>query len=111
MDKSELQETFKEFIGSQEDKLLSKSKDYANEKDLLSNFYKTAVVTNFLPEQIVLNQIGIKIVRLGELIGKGKEPLNESITDNLIDLSNYSFLLYCLLKEKSERIETFHEPF
>ncbi len=109
MDKVQLQETFKEFIGSQEEKLLVKSHDYATEKDLLSNFYKTAVVTNFLPEQVILNQLGIKIIRLGELIGKGKEPLNESITDNLIDLSNYTFLLYCILKEKSERIETFHE--
>lgn len=105
MDKSQLQETFKEFLGSQEEKIITKSHDYATEKDLLSNFYKTAIITNSHPEQVILNQLGIKIIRLGELIGKGKEPLNESITDNLIDLSNYTFLLYCILKEKSEALE------
>jgi hypothetical protein len=40
-----------------------------------------------------------KVARLGNLF-KGKTPNNESIDDSIIDLANYTFLLYCYFREE-----------
>lgn len=79
--------------------LFSKANDYATD-DVLSNFKLTSSVAMISPEQFAMNMIALKTVRLGNLIGSGKAPMNESIIDSIEDLENYAFLLKCILKEQ-----------
>lgn len=75
----------------------SKSADYAN-NDVLSNFKLAGNICGITPEQQCLSLIATKVARLGVLLESG-DPKNESIEDSILDLTNYSFLLYCLHKE------------
>lgn len=82
--------------------LIKKANDYSTEEDVLSNFKLTAQVAKTTPEQFAVNMISLKVVRIGNLLGgEGKMSLNESVIDTLDDLENYSFLLKCILYEKS----------
>lgn len=77
--------------------LESKSNDYAN-VDTLSNFKLAGAICGITAEQQCLSLIATKVARLGVLLESGN-PKNESIEDSILDLTNYSFLLYCLHKE------------
>lgn len=81
--------------------LSSKSNDYAGE-DLLSNFRLAGMITNQTsknPDAInCLNMIGNKVARLGQLLNSDKSAQNESIQDSVIDLANYTALLFMILK-------------
>lgn len=90
---------FKKFTSKQEEILKSKAHDYANE-DVLSNFKKVAHLKGSSNIDPILLAINTKIVRLNNLIDS-KEPKNESIEDTLVDLCNYTFLLYAMLNENS----------
>lgn len=79
--------------------LESKGNDYSH-KDCLSNFKNVASITCTTPESVVLTMIGIKVARLGVLLNTEKEVKNESISDSIIDLANYTFLLQCCLEDK-----------
>jgi hypothetical protein len=100
MNKIEFNRLFQEFTRIQSEILDKKGHDYANDTDVFTNFKKVASLRGNCPdvEPIVL-AINTKIVRLNNLIDSNT-PMNESIEDTLIDLSNYVFLLYALLKEK-----------
>jgi hypothetical protein len=78
--------------------MISKGADYANE-DALSNFKNAASIVGISPEQQCLSLIAVKVARLGNLF-KGVEPNNESIQDSIIDLYNYTALLYMIETEK-----------
>jgi len=82
-----------------EELLIKKGNDYAN-KDRLSNFARTAELVGQTSGQSCLSAIGTKIARLEQLFASGKPPENESVTDSIIDLCNYSFLLYCIIIDK-----------
>lgn len=82
-----------------------KNHDYANEQDKFSNFHRAASITSWFSnpiDQVFAAIIGIKIARLAELLN-GKEPLNESIRDNGLDLANYCALWEA---ERRERIDS-----
>lgn len=86
---------------AQKEVLSKKGYDYAGE-DVLSNFRLAGMITNQSsrhPDATnCLNLIGTKVARLGQLLSSGKHAQNESIQDSVIDLCNYSALLYLILK-------------
>jgi hypothetical protein len=88
---------------SQREILSKKGYDYAGE-DILSNFRLAGMIVNQSsnnPDAVnCLNLIGTKVARLGQLLSSNKEAYNESIQDSVIDLCNYSALLYLILKVK-----------
>lgn len=88
-------------LGEVHDKMQSvlsiKGADYANE-DVLSNFKLAGSICGITAEQQCLSLIATKVARLGVLL-ESNNPKNEPIEDSILDLINYSFLLYCLHKE------------
>lgn len=87
-----------EFYAEKKNILKLKGEDYANE-DVLSNFKTAGANIGISPELQCLSLIATKVARLGNLLS-GKTPNNESISDSILDLSNYTDLLYCLVNEK-----------
>lgn len=77
--------------------LKSKSGDYAN-TDVLSNFKLAGNICGISANKQCLSLIATKVARLGVLLDT-LEPNNESIEDSILDLINYSFLLYCLMED------------
>jgi hypothetical protein len=71
-----------------------KNHDYARDDDPYSNFsFAASVAEGFTGEDAVFaTMIGIKLARLKELRGKGKEAQNESANDSLRDLAMYAAL-------------------
>jgi hypothetical protein len=90
-----------ELFNIQRDILDKKGYDYAGE-DVLSNFRLAGMIVNQgsrNPDAVnCLNLIGTKVARLGQLLSSNKSVQNESIQDSVIDLCNYSALLYLILK-------------
>lgn len=86
-----------EFYAEKKNILKLKGEDYANE-DVLSNFKTAGANIGISPELQCLSLIATKVARLGNLIS-GKKPNNESVSDSILDLSNYTDLLYCLVNE------------
>ena len=90
-----------ELFKQQRDILDKKGYDYAGE-DVLSNFRLEGMIVNqgsAHPDAVnCLNLIGTKVARLGQLLSSNKSAQNESIQDSIIDLCNYSALLYLILK-------------
>lgn len=90
-----------ELFQLQRDILDKKGYDYAGE-DVLSNFRLAGMIVNQSarnPDAVnCLNLIGTKVARLGQLLSSNKSVQNESIQDSVIDLCNYSALLYMILK-------------
>lgn len=85
----------------QRDILDKKGYDYAGE-DVLSNFRLAGMIVNQAsahPDAVsCLNLIGTKVARLGQLLSSNKSAQNESVQDSVLDLCNYSALLYLILK-------------
>lgn len=92
-------EHFLKFFKKQEEVFLKKGNDYSSE-DRLSNFKTVAGITNLPVTQVALVMIGIKVARLGVLLKSQKQPENESISDSILDLANYSILLDAIVNEK-----------
>jgi len=78
--------------------MISKSNDYANE-DVLSNFKLVAKLEGSTPVKDIFGHIANKVVRLGNLLGNDKSPLNESVSDSASDLINYLHLLTMAIQE------------
>lgn len=78
--------------------MISKSNDYANE-DVLSNFKLVAKLEGSTPIKDIFGHIANKVVRLGNLLGNDKSPLNESVSDSASDLINYLHLLTMAIQE------------
>ena len=93
-----------EFYAEKKNILKLKGEDYANE-DVLSNFKTAGANIGISAEQQCLSLIATKVARLGNLLS-GKIPNNESISDSILDLSNYTDLLYCLVNEEEENLIT-----
>lgn len=99
---SKSRDKYLEELFNEQKRILSvKSNDYAGE-DLLSNFRLAGMITNQTsrnPDAInCLNMIGNKVARLGQLLNTDKSAQNESVQDSVIDLANYTALLYMILK-------------
>lgn len=69
-----------------------KSADYANDSNRYANFESAAVAAGVPVDAVFRTLIGIKLARLAELQGKGKQPNNESVQDSLLDLAVYATL-------------------
>lgn len=69
-----------------------KSADYANDKNRYANFENTAISAGTSVDVVFRTFIGVKLARLSELAANGKEPLNESVQDTLLDLAVYAAL-------------------
>lgn len=80
--------------------LKSKSNDYADGSDAFTNFKTAAQIAGISPHQTLLTLLGMKLSRLTQLIGKGKQAQHESVEDTLLDLINYIVLLRGMLKEQ-----------
>jgi hypothetical protein len=87
-----------EFYAEKKNILKLKGEDYAN-KDVLSNFKTAGANIGISAEQQCLSLIATKVARLGNLLS-GKTPNNESVSDSILDLSNYTDLLYCLVNDE-----------
>ncbi len=91
---------FIEFTNRQLDVIESKQNDYTDpEECVLGNFKTAGANAGIKTEQQILSLMATKVARLGNLF-KGKTPNNESIDDSIIDLANYTFLLYCYFREE-----------
>lgn len=79
----------------------SKSKDYGQSEDVLSNFkvvskiVKLAKIDTTTPEGYAMLMVILKIVRIWNLKSEGKTPENEGIQDSYKDGINYFKLAFC----------------
>jgi hypothetical protein len=98
MNKAQQIRQFELFTERMERIINSKRDDYAN-TDVLSNFKLAGPICQISPQVQCLSLIATKVARLGVLLNSKKKPNNESISDSVIDLANYTFLLDILVKE------------
>lgn len=99
MNKKEQEKHNEEFFAKQKAIFDKKGNDYADE-DRLSNFKYAASITQLKPEQVILVMVAIKVARLGVLLSENNRgPENESISDSIVDLANYSVLLNAVLED------------
>lgn len=101
MTKKELQNHFEQTVEKMGQVLISKNDDYSS-ADALSNFKTVGNITGTSAEMACLVLIATKVARLGVLLNSGKGPNNESISDTVLDMANYSVLLSAILSEKNE---------
>ena len=80
--------------------LRSKANDYADGHDAFVNFKTAAQVAGISPEQTLLTLLGMKISRLTQLVGKGKNAKHESSEDTMLDIINYVLLLRGMIQEQ-----------
>lgn len=99
MTKEQQLQTFDTLVAKMREIIASKGDDYAN-KDRLSNFKNVGRRTNTTPEMVCVNQIGIKVERLSNLLNENKTPNNESIEDTILDGAVYFILLHMIYKER-----------
>lgn len=72
-----------------------KSADYAKDDNKYSNFEFSGLLASKFKNPVDISMaalIGTKLERLSNLLGTDKEPLNESIEDNFLDLCTYMVL-------------------
>jgi hypothetical protein len=93
----EQQQHFTELVKLMEHTLFKKGDDYAN-TDRLSNFKLSGAISGTNARQIALDLIAVKVSRLGNLFHSDKVN-NESISDSILDLANYSVLLHMIVNE------------
>ena len=96
------QKHFAEITEQMKSIMFAKGNDYAN-KDRLSNFKLAGNISGLTPELNCLSLIATKVARLGVLLNSDNNPNNESISDSLLDLANYTVLLTMLLKDKESK--------
>jgi hypothetical protein len=76
-----------------------KNHDYAKAGNPYSNFEEAAAYANTDTDTVFKVMLGIKMARINELQGSGKQPNNESLLDSILDLAVYA-ALWC----------SYHEP-
>lgn len=105
MNKQQQSEHFDNLIGKMKSILISKSQDYAQQIDVLSNFKLAGTICGLTPELNCLSLIATKVARLGVLLKSENAPNNESIRDSILDLANYAVLLDMIQAEKESHVE------
>ena len=78
-----------------------KSHDYADDDNVYSNFEFAAGTAKVKVMQTFLVLIGVKLARLGQLLG-GKEAKNEGINDTLLDLCTYCVIMYAYWRKSND---------
>lgn len=102
MNLDEQQDHFVKFVDEMSATLFSKGNDYSNE-DRLSNFKLAGSIAGVSAPLNCLNLIATKVARLGVLLNTKNKPNNESISDTILDLANYSVLLSMLISEDENK--------
>lgn len=103
MTKQQQTDLLRSYTNDRHELLKSKGEDYAG-ADVLGLFKDVANAEGRTPANVIASECHKKILRLQNLL-QGKEPNNESILDNVKDLSNYADLLYCALNDKGARTQ------
>ena len=85
--------------------LASKNHDYSETQDAFANFKLAAHIAGIPTEQTLLTLLGMKLARLNQLLGKGKQPKHEAIDDTLMDIINYTLLLRGILQERGPQTD------
>jgi len=98
---TEQQDYFTKFVDEMNATLFKKGSDYSNE-DRLSNFKLAGSIAGVGAPLNCLNLIATKVARLGVLLNSKNPPSNESISDSVLDLANYSVLLSMIINEHNE---------
>ena len=85
---------------------ISKAKDYATE-DILSNFKRLSTaskaldISTYSPEGYAMFMILMKLDRINNILKKKQSPKNEPLEDSIMDMINYTFLLYGIIQERN----------
>lgn len=80
-----------------------KNHDYAGDEDAFKNFRYSTLVG--VPEtRAILVRITDKLARVSNLLDKDPAVVNESVTDTLLDLINYTAILKALMEEQNESL-------
>ena len=82
----------------------AKAHDYAEDDNVFSNFEFAAQVAGVKTEQVFAVLLGVKVARLGQLIGNNKTPNFESIDDTLLDTMNYAGLLKAYMRRDADEM-------
>lgn len=98
MNYAEEKERAKDFFNTCLTTLTKKANDYASDQDVFSNFKKISVMSNVPTEKIFIMFMTVKLARIVELLDKTAK--NESLSDSLMDLSNYACLMSMYLNAK-----------
>jgi hypothetical protein len=85
-----------------------KNSDYANDSNPYSNFEFASSFSQVPLYKVYLVLIGVKVARLHELLGKDKQPKNESIDDTLLDLATYTAIMSSQLISEDEEIQLYN---
>lgn len=101
MNIEEQQKQFDAMVDLMRSTMFKKGNDYSNE-DRLSNFKLGGAIIGLTPQMQCLALISTKVARLGSLLSGNKTPNNESISDTLLDLANYTLLLDMIIKDRNE---------
>lgn len=94
------------------DIIKSKSSDYAQSVDVLSNFKIVSQLIKLIsidvttPEGYCMLMLLLKVVRIWNLKSESKNSNNESLLDSYEDLINYAKLAYLNEVEKNEELST-----
>jgi hypothetical protein len=74
--------------------LVKKGADYGNNNFILSAQIASIITGKSLDAvDAAAILVGMKLARIGELMGKNKEPMNESLNDSFMDVINYIVLM------------------
>lgn len=81
----------------------AKTRDYAEDGSIFSNFEMTADLTNQAPEESALFNVAQKLVRLRSLKANGRtnDPTNESVQDTYLDLAVYAVIAYAIVQQSA----------
>ncbi len=103
--KIERNPTFNKLLDEMKNIHDKKSRDYALENNVYSNFEFAAMYAGVTVQQAFDVLIGVKQARLLNLISSGKDPLNESVLDTMQDKAIYNALQtsYAIDKSKEEK--------
>ena len=91
---------FTETLEAMKSIMLAKNSDYTGEKGAFDNFLMVERLGITSPEKGLLVRMTDKLCRISNLLENEAQVKDESITDTLLDLANYSVILKCLIENK-----------
>jgi len=98
---------FENYIGAFDDVLnlmlettTNKNQDYAKDYDAFANFKRCEDLGICSTEAGILTRMTDKLSRIGNLLTKDNDVLDERLEDSVLDLAVYSVILYVYLSNK-----------
>ena len=101
---TQFKETFTEALTQMQTTMEAKNHDYAaaGEDDPFFNFKQVENLGITTVERGFLVRMTDKMTRLSSLLDREAKVLDEKLEDTVLDMANYSVLLYTYLKTKGE---------